>query len=384
MFKTHKTLKIIGLIAGILVTLLLVFIIDQIILSRHDKDAENPANNQPTNYQNDLSLNWKPIVWNQTNGGDPNADFPKISQNENVYMTENISYAVRNGQNLALDLYSLEAPKTGDTKPIVVYIHGGGMIGGTKNQLDAAVSDVMLGLVNNGFIVASINYEEAPAAKFPAQIQDVLMAMRFVRYYAYGIGGDQNKIGILGDSVGGQLAALAGVTNGLASWENSTDLQLAGTNLTAEEVQKIPSRPNAVADFYGGAQLPPKILIEVMKLFHIGNYYDPFSGNTYQMAQIYQMIYNDNSTLLHEGSPAYYVAADEPPFLIAQGDKDTLSPPSMTKAFYNKLKSAGNDVTLVWVKNADHRFLPSPEGATIDPSFESVVNTTISFFKNHL
>lgn len=383
MFRQHKWLKILGLVVVIIFVLFGIATVRRNATSAADQQAIEPANNTATHYRNNLALTWTPATWSQVNQS-PKLDLPIISQNESVYTVQNVSYAVAGSTTLALDLYSSDQPVAGGTKPIVVYVHGGGMIGGTKNQLDRSVSDALLGLLNNGFIVASINYQEAPAARFPAQIQDVVAAMRFVRYYAYGIGGDQNKIGLFGDSVGGQLAALTGVTNGLAPWENSTELQLAGTNLTPEEIQQIPSRPNAVVDYYGGTELPPKIIIEAMKLFHIGSYFDPFSNKTYAMSELYQVIYDTDSTLLHESSAINYVAAGEPPILIVQGDKDELTPPNTSKDFYNKLKSYGNDATLIMVKNAEHRFLANPSGATIDPSYQTIISTTVSFFKTSL
>ena len=65
-------------------------------------------------------------------------------------------------------------------------------------------------------------------------------------------------------------------------------------------------------------------------------------------------------------SPVTYVTSDDPPFLILQGDQDTLVLPGQSQIFYERLISANVPATLVMIKNAGHGFVPT--NGNIDPS----------------
>ncbi|MCL4366001.1 prolyl oligopeptidase family serine peptidase [Patescibacteria group bacterium] len=113
-------------------------------------------------------------------------------------------------------------------------------------------------------------------------------------------------------------------------------------------------------------------------------WHNPFDNKDYPVATMFKMIYNFDSNIMHEARPVNYVTENEPPFLIVQGDKDTLTPAQLAAPFYEKLKSYNNNAQFLIVKNAEHGLIPSPQGAVMDPSLDSVVNTTVDFFKSHL
>ncbi|MGI0141675.1 MAG: alpha/beta hydrolase fold domain-containing protein [Candidatus Micrarchaeales archaeon] len=307
-----------------------------------------------------------------------NLQVPWQSSNGN-YTAVNQTYCTSGANQLHLDLYA-NAPlnyssvKNG-LRPIAVFVHGGGLTSGDKAQIasDSAVFPVIINdLISNGFIVASVNYNLAPAYKYPNQTDDVLCAMRFLRYYAQSFDGNSSQIAIFGDSSGGQLVSTDGVTNGTAAWENKEGLKIYGaTNLTAAQLLSISTKPQVVGDFYGSV-----------------NNTIPF-GMTQQQAQQYDpqgyqnlvTVYNYNSTLMYEASPIQYVTAGEPPFLIFQGNNDTMVPASMSQAFYNSLKAAGDNATLIIVNNSGHRFVPTPSGSQIHPGIGYIANYTVAFFK---
>lgn len=353
-------------------------------------------NYPPTNYKNILALNWIPIDWTKTvnsNERDPetNQPYPAITDNTNLYSAQDITYCNAGNTPLKLDLYSNKPVVPGQNKPIVIYIFGGGLVDGDKKYIYADSDRVLLNLVNQGYLIASINYRLAPAFKYPAMIQDVLCSIRFLRYYAYGMGGNQNKIGLLGGSVGGQLDMLAGVTSGVEIWENSKDETIAGANLSLQDYLKIPTKPQAVVSYYGGGHLPDSLakvfLAEYMPAppGMQNGWMDPYPGGKFwQNKDLLDAVYHSDPTIMHEASAYYYITEGEPPFLIVQGEKDMLSTPDQAVDMYSKLKSYNNNVQLVAVKNAGHGFTPSPSDATIDPKFENIIQTTVDFFKSHL
>src|SRR3712207_979820 len=91
---------------------------------------------------------------------------------------------------------------------LLVWVHGGAWRGGSK-------ADMPLGrLVEKGYAVASVDYRLTPVAPFPAQVHDIKAAIRFLRARQGEFGYDGSRIAIAGNSAGGHLAALVGVTDG--------------------------------------------------------------------------------------------------------------------------------------------------------------------------
>src|SRR5271165_2056642 len=84
-----------------------------------------------------------------------------------------------------LDLFVPHAAVTRPL-PLAIYVHGGGMTAGDKSDLNPLFLDA---LASAGYAVASINYRLAPDYKFPAQIEDVKCAIRYLRKHApmYGV-----------------------------------------------------------------------------------------------------------------------------------------------------------------------------------------------------
>lgn len=348
------------------------------IPSQTNTNPNSALKYETTDYKNSLPLNWK-----ETDFQIRNEDTSAAAETKSMYKVQDVIYCSSGDQKLLLDLYANQPLKPGSVRPMVVYIHGGGMLAGDKAEIDTAPAKVIVGLVENGFIVASVNYQLAPQYKYPAMIQDVLCGVRFLKYYSYGIGVDQNKIGVFGDSVGGQLSALVGATSGVESWENSPSVQIAGANLTYEQYLKIPTKPNAVAGYYIG-DLPESPIARIIVQHTPGGWHNPFDNKDYPISEMMTMIYNFDPAIMHEARPVNYVTANEPPFLIVQGDKDTLTPAAEAATLYDKLKSENDNAQFLIVKNANHGFEPNPEGAVIDPSLESIVKTTVDFFKTHL
>jgi acetyl esterase/lipase len=124
---------------------------------------------------------------------------------------------------LTLDLYlppsSVERPAT--DFPLVMYIHGGGWMGGDAPRSGPFVDfpGVLASLSAKGYVVASIEYQLSGEAKFPAQAQDVKAAIRWLRFNASKYGMDQTRAVTCGVSAGGHLARLAAVSCKTAALE---------------------------------------------------------------------------------------------------------------------------------------------------------------------
>ena len=107
------------------------------------------------------------------------------------------------------DLYLPDNP--GRRRPAVVMIHGGGWVNGSRHA-DDSLASVMAAL---GVVVLNIDYRLAdlaqPATRWPAQLVDAQLAVRFLRAHAAEFGVDPRRIGAIGDSAGAQLAVFLGV-----------------------------------------------------------------------------------------------------------------------------------------------------------------------------
>jgi acetyl esterase/lipase len=262
---------------------------------------------------------------------------------------KNVSYSNADIFSLKLDIYyPLAAP---GPMPSVVYLHGGAWVGGDKSE--AEDSPEVTELVKRGFLVASINYGLAPRYTILEQVENAKCAVRFLRANTSRFGINPDKIGVLGASAGAHLAALIGTT------DKSAGLDEVGG--FSDQSSKV----NAVVDLYGPSDVrallqgSPPIVLQGL----IGSS-DP------------------NSTILDKINPLIYVSAGDPPFLILQGDKDIVVPPSQSQILYDKLKATGVPATLVVVKNAGHSF--TPVSGAMSPTRTEITGMVADFFDRQL
>lgn len=126
-----------------------------------------------------------------------------------VVAMPDITYASIPGYRpLKLDLYQQKGAKD---RPLVVFIHGGGWSRGTPRLL-AGFKDlpaILADLASRGYVVAAVSYRLSAEAPFPAQAQDVDMAIRWLRTHAADYGIDKGRVAVRGDSAGAHLAAMA-------------------------------------------------------------------------------------------------------------------------------------------------------------------------------
>jgi acetyl esterase/lipase len=139
--------------------------------------------------------------------------------------------------------------------------------------------------------MASVNYRLAPAAIWPAQIQDCKAAIRWLKAHAHEYGYDANRIAVMGESAGGQLVAMLGTTSGSKIFD-------VGENLDSS------SDVTCVVDLFGPAD------------FTVFDGTFSFIGGAPK----------DHLDLARSASPINYVHGDEPPMLVVHGTADQLVP----------------------------------------------------------
>ena len=229
--------------------------------------------------------------------------------------------------------------------PVILCVHGGAWTGGDRNEMNAA----MAWLQGLGYCTCTIDYRLAPAAPFPAQIEDCKCAVRYLRAHAGELHIDPNRIGVFGISAGGHLALLLGLTAHVAKLEGT-----GGWNNESSKVQCVVDLcgPTDLANWpnYAGASPEVHAITEAF-----------FGGNP-----------ETHHALAVEASPVTYVQKGEPPILMMHGDRDTLVPVSQSEELYSRLKADGNDVTLKIAKGVGHGsydVFNSPENVALTQNF---------------
>jgi acetyl esterase/lipase len=251
------------------------------------------------------------------------------------------------------DLHADIAWPINATKPMpaVIYIHGGGWIAGSYK------GSPLMGIAHAGYFGASIEYRLDNVAKWPAQIEDCKLAVRWLRANAAKYNVDPNRIGVWGESAGGHLVTCLGTMAGVKEYEGD-----GGYPGVSSAVQ-------AVVDFFGPTD------------FTRPDIYTPM-GITYTEG-LFGVPYAQNPELWKSGSPLFYVKPGDPPMLLVHGGSDGLVPVAQSIVFADALTKAGVPNQLIIVKNGDHGFKPLP-GTTISPGKSEILKAVNAFFDKYL
>lgn len=129
-------------------------------------------------------------------------EFPK-----NIKVKKNIEYKTRNGKSLLADIYFAE--NSNQKYPGIILVHGGGWISGSKENERFLAQE----LASKGYVIMTVNYSLSDDAKYPAAVEDIEDALRFLKKHHRQFYLNKKKIAIGGNSAGAQLATLGGVKN---------------------------------------------------------------------------------------------------------------------------------------------------------------------------
>ena len=282
----------------------------------------------------------------------------KISVPE-VGISENVEFAKYETWPEASLKMSIFAPADGKKHPAVVFIPGGAWIAAPKES----GYYLCMKLAENGFVAASIEYRVIGAADYTEIIADAKAAVRFLRANADKFNIDADRIAAIGQSAGGYLSIMLGVTG---------DKFNSGDNLNqSSEVQ-------AVVDFFG-----PTDLTKIAD-----DYSDERKAVYYSPSSFVSIFVNgvagyknrkggsilDNQQTAQDSNPLNYLSKNSkktPPFLIFHGDSDKTVSPSQSKILHEALTAKGIDSTLYIIKGGEHdgKYFYQPEVLKIITDF---------------
>ena len=249
-----------------------------------------------------------------------------IGCGQDIVTKSDIVYQSIGDVELSLDLYFSE-PQADTLQPAVLLVHGGGWRKGNKRDME----QVAMMLAKRGYVAISVNYRFAPDWPFPAQLEDVQTAVRWVRTHADEYNIDTTKIGGLGVSAGAHLVSLLGVVD-------STNLK-----------DQISSKIQCVVDLAGPTDLRLSICLD-----QLGN--SPHSEQAETWLLDFMGIPYNKSTenQWRDASPRFHISADDPPFFIIHGAEDQLVPIPQSKDFAQALRKKGIEVDLRIIKGLEH------------------------------
>lgn len=256
----------------------------------------------------------------------------------------NVAYAAKSSAQV-MDIY---IPNEGTGPfPLIISIHGGAFKSGDKadGQESPMVGTAASGGIANGYAVASINYRLSGEAKFPAQINDVKAAIRFLRANAAKYNLNPDKFATWGGSAGGNLAALAAVSGGVSELADDS----LGNAGISDAIQ-------AGVDWFG------PIYFSTMDAEFAALGQTPAMGATNtatspETAYLGKTIGTaEAEPLVIAASPQTYITIDDPAFFIQHGTADRNIPITQSENFTKALsKRLGADkVTFEKIEGAGH------------------------------
>lgn len=244
----------------------------------------------------------------------------------NVTVHRDLAYVEGGHERQKLDLY---LPKdAAGPRPVIIWVHGGGWQNGSK----ASAFPLRFGFTAKGYVIASIGYRLTDAAAFPAQIQDVKAALRWLRAHANQYQLAPDRFAAWGSSAGGHLVAMLGTAGDIAAFDVGAHLDRS-------------SRVQAVVDYYG-----PSDLLRFVETPGYTSHGQPGSPESKLIGGVVAA----NKDKAAAASPITYVSKDDPPFLILHGAADPTVPVNQSETLHAALLQAGVPSTLHVLPGAKH------------------------------
>lgn len=271
-----------------------------------------------------------------TNGTAPVTTGSTGTDSDKIVLVHDVVIGTGGGRELHAEIaYPKVLPK--EPMPVMLQIHGGGWRSGSpKRSLSYKV------LAEHGYFGASIEYRLTNEARWPAQIEDCKLAVRWIRANAEKYHINLDAIGCTGGSAGGHLVDC------LATLD---DPGLEGNGGYAG----VSSKVQAVVDVNGPTDLIKLSKSNPMALFGVTS--------------------DQNPDLYRQASPYFHVKPGLPPFLIIHGDKDESVPLEQSLMFMEALKKANVPVEILVVKGAGH---------AVNVLRPDIMETILNFCDKHL
>jgi acetyl esterase/lipase len=275
---------------------------------------------------------------------------------------QNVIYGMYSGAALLMDVHHPAAPNGLG----IILVPGSGWGAdpeyGATGIKDGAQPPIWVPpLTRAGYTVFVPNHRATPAFPYPAPVDDVQRAVRFVRHNATRYRIDGSRLGGMGGSSGGHLIALMGMRDGGGAADDSDPVNRQSAKLQALVVRAAP------ADLSVPPGLPAIGALMQMSLPAPGR------GGSVQRRRY------------SEASPVSYVTADDPPTLILHGDADQTVPFAQATLFSAALQKAGVPSRLVTIPRGTHGpTFGLAQGAPHPTDWPDYMGEMVRWFDQHL
>jgi acetyl esterase/lipase len=276
--------------------------------------------------------------------------------------------------------FSIKADFYGTNKenaPVIIYIHGGGLIWGTREEIS---EDMIKHYINNGFSLFSIDYRLAPATKLPEILKDIEDAILWIQSEGpkqFSI--DPKKIAVVGSSAGGYLALSTGTFTHkplaivsfygygdlIGSWATSPSKYYCQKDIVSKEL----------ANKLITNQIITEASVEERFLFYVYA-----RQNGVWIEEITGINPLNNKEDLYPFCPNRNITKEFPPTLLLHGTKDTDVPYEQSVFMRAALIKQSVDVRLITIPNGEHVFDKNFK----DPIVQHALNQVTDFLKTHL
>jgi acetyl esterase/lipase len=273
---------------------------------------------------------WRSLVWVLW------VSSTAVSAAEPPRAYRDVVYAQFAGGSLGLDVY---VPAQVAQPPLVIYLHGGAWMNGDKTQYPTFLTE-------RGFAVASVDFRSTNDARFPANVHDIKAAIRFLRGNASKYGYRADRIAISGASSGAHLAALVGVTSGVAALEG-----------TQGAYPRESSAVQAIVSWFGASNLttilaqstPYGVEVRVPALEKL------LGGQPDKQPELARL-----------ASPVFQVDRNDPPAFLLHGDQDPQMPVNQLLELQAAYRRAGLEPETLILNGVAHSAPPFFEGEPAD------------------
>lgn len=250
------------------------------------------------------------------------------TQQGQYLLNQDVVYSIQTGQALKLTLILPWMIR--EKRPLIVFVQGSAW---TTPNFNYELPQ-LCNFAAAGFVVATVGHRDyTKGHPFPAFLQDVKCAIRYLRSHAEEYGIDESRVSIWGTSSGGNTALLVGVTAGDSRYET-------------DEYAGVSDNVNAVVSCFG-----PTDMEAMSRRFFTGDEINPMAAALAGSADPQAIL-----QVIRDMSPVSHVRAGKqlPPILMLNGTGDDVVPHSQMEIMYDALKAADASVTAYYVDDAEH------------------------------
>ena len=238
---------------------------------------------------------------------------PLPTLREGVSVVRNVPFARRAGRVLAMDIY--RGAGHAERRPALVFIHGGAWVLGDKREQGLPLCHHLASL---GWVCANANYRLSPGATYPDHVVDAKSAVAWLREHSDEYGVDPDFIAIAGNSAGAHIAAMTAL--------GDDAIAVPGEEQRDASVQ-------AVVTCYGVYDLTNRLGV------HGSAFLDRLIG-----PYVVKAFFDEEPGKFHAASPMDHVERVSVPWLILQGDRDSLTPAPEAREFARRLREHSKHV----------------------------------------